>query len=64
MSRWAKLLWFLVIAVALLALTLAIYFLSEEPKPSIPQPSGPPLAQPTSRLSSHTAHFTPLTRLP
>ena len=48
MSRWAKLLWFVAIAMALLTFAVSVYLLGEEPKPSIPQPSGPPLARPTS----------------
>lgn len=42
MSRWAKLLWFVVIAVALLILAVCAYILSNPPPPAYPIPSGPP----------------------
>jgi hypothetical protein len=44
MSRWAKWLWFVVFAVALLIITMAIYFMNKPPAPALPIPSGPPLA--------------------
>ena len=42
MSRWAKLLWFGVIAVALLIMAVCAYILSKPPPPAHPIPSGAP----------------------
>jgi hypothetical protein len=46
MSRWAKLIWFIAIAFALLVVAVGIYVMNKAPSPLVPVPSGPPLAPP------------------